>query len=904
MPDALGEKLDDLTRWCAAAFKHARNGDNADALTNFRRAAEAACKALLLHRYHTNRAHELIGEKSLRELIDTVIHEGVADRQVIAWLQGLQSMGNPGAHDNRVQQRNVDTGLALLRGLADWLYIDRLKRAFPTDLRRALDPPDEKLPAPEVITRISPDQLNKDLLETSRRELAQASDETRRFLQENIARVEQLIREKDDRDVRLAQERETARSPTITATLQPAIDPPSKSSSRFLVPGLLAMVALIALYFMLRQAAAVEPERPIAIAAITVPPGGINVLILPFAVLQDDPNNRLNFEEALKGAMELRIQSLGLPVKVIIGARMGDRPLTVQEAASCAERDHAALVLYGDLYEPTSSDSGTVHVKYVMSRVGDLKSDDMGTFAFRTLADTMAARVQSAAVFMMDLTLANKQVRDHRVSQALATLYATTPITRAQIHTRNVFRGQCHLALGDNEAALREAERCLKEDPTDRHAWSFLGATRLANGDKPGALDAYRSALERAPKDPYCMIDLARVLGDATSPGTMDLAECERLVRASLAIDTTNALAWQFLADLDLGEKRYDQARDHYAKSLALAPRNASAQVNLADLLGFRYEQHEEAEALLNQVLRQDSSNTRALFLLANLYINQKRSPELAQRLFRKSKETHPDVAAQALFGQAIAAFRNGQKTQTLALLIESWALDSDNVVVGEALARIATDLRDRSTAYRVASRVLAIDSMAHDANYAMGFLTSTEKGNARNDRLAIRYFDRSLRTDPYDVEVLHPFAMLTLEAGDLPRAERLLRALIDLAPQNVEAMAYLIQVLGANNRLEEALTWNTKALAVDPGNDVLLCNQATMIAGLHPERMDEAIALAELVSTRSPTGANLGILCEILVTARQYGKAADAYRRAISTGEGWRSTSLERSLAAAGHPI
>lgn len=661
MTDALGEKLDDLNRWCAAAFKHARNGDNADALTNFRRAAEATCKALLLHRFHANRAKELIGAKGLRELIDTVIHEGIADRQVILWLQGLQSMGNPGAHDNRVQQRNVDTGLALLRGLTDWLYIDRLKRAFPADLRKTMDPPDQRVSVPEEIERISPDELNKDLLETSRRELAQASDETKRFLQENIARIEQLIREKDERETRIAQEREAAATPRIEAVIPPVIDPPKKKRSHFVVPGLLSIVGIISLFVFLRKPEPAEPARPIAIAAITVPPGGINVLILPFAVLQDDPNNRLNFVEALKGTMEQRIQSLGLPVKVIIGARAHDQPLTVQEASAFAEREHAALVLYGELYEPTSTDSGKVQVKYVMARVNDLQTGDMGSFAFRTLGDSMAARVRNAALFMMDLALANKQVRDQRVSDALATLYATTPLTSAQSHTRNVFRGQCNLALGDNEAALREAERSLDEDPSDLRAWSFLGAARLAIGDVAGAHDAYRSALDRAPKDPHLMIDLARVLANTTSPATLDMAECERLVRSSLVMDTTNAIAWQFLADLDLEADRFDQARDHYSKSLALAPNNPIAQVNLADLLGSRYGRHAEAEALLSRTLQQDSSNTRALFLLANLYINQKREPVLADRLFRKSQEKRPDTAAQALYGQAIAAFRNGR---------------------------------------------------------------------------------------------------------------------------------------------------------------------------------------------------------------------------------------------------
>lgn len=185
-----------------------------------------------------------------------------------------------------------------------------------------------------------------------------------------------------------------------------------------------------------------------------------------------------------------------------------------------------------------------------------------------------------------------------------------------------------------------------------------------------------------------------------------------------------------------------------------------------------------------------------------------------------------------------------------------------------------------------------------------MGFLSSTDQGSERDDRLAIRYFERSLRTDPFDVEVLHPLAMLTLDAGDLRRAERLLRSLLDIAPRNVEAMGYLIHVLRANNKFEEALAWNAKALAVEPGNDVILCNQAIMIASLHPDRLDEAIAIADHACTRSPIGSDLGILCEVLLAAGQYERAAEVYRRAISTGEGWRSTSLERSLTAAGHPI
>lgn len=50
-------------------------------------------------------------------------------------------------------------------------------------------------------------------------------------------------------------------------------------------------------------------------------------------------------------------------------------------------------------------------------------------------------------------------------------------------------------------------------------------------------------------------------------------------------------------------------------------------------------------------------------------------------------------------------------------MLREAWALDSGQVVIGEARARIACELHDHAAAFRVAVRVLAIDSMAHDAN-------------------------------------------------------------------------------------------------------------------------------------------------------------------------------------------
>ncbi len=904
MAVTLHDTLERFDDWCVRAFAHMARSDPDDALNNMRKAGEAACKALIIDAQPPKRAEQLIAAASgPRELVRAAAKHADIRGDTLLWLEALRTFGNTGSHDDPAEPRNARIGIEALRSLAIWLYEVRLRRHVPQPLLDAMAPAknalapepltDNKALAEELLQRVLQEQQAFAQRQTSA--LDATAEAMNHAYGEDIASIKQYIQE--ERAAREAAAKEAA-APAVTA-------PPAKDPARWkwiVGAGLALSIGLVGLWELSRTRNITGPIAPLAIKAITVPPGGINVLILPFAVLQDDPNVRINFEEALRSRMEQRIRSHGLPVKVIVGANPENRSFTLQEAGARAEQEHAALVLYGDVFEPTATDSGKAEVHYILSRVNDIQSKTMGMFAFRSLADSMAVRVQSAAIFMMDLALANQYMRDRRTSDALAVLYATTPITAAQQHTCVVFRAQCHLALGDKAAALREAERCVAEDPTDVGALSFLGRAYLENGDPVNARDCYHKALDRDPKNPFCMIDLARVLGDVSSPATLDVVACEKLVRSSLALDTTNALAWQFMGDLDLDAKRFNEARDDYAKSLALAPANPASQVNLADLLSVHFDRLSEAEALLSDVLQRDSTNGRALFMLANLYFNNNEKPDVAAYLFKKSKEKRPDSAAQSLYGQGLIASRKNDHRSALDLFHQSWIIDSSRLEVGEALARTACMVNDRELASTVAMRCLAMDSMAHHSNFAMGFVNST--GDNRNDARSIRFFERAMCTDPYDNELLEALATLSYETGNLRRSEAVFRKLLDLEPRNVLAMRYLITILRANGDMAQAAALNTKALAIDPNDDVLLCNQAIILAASDPARIEEAIALAEHAVARRSNAENLGTLCEVLLQAGSADRALEVYRKAISTGEGWRNEAIEKELSDRGRPL
>jgi tetratricopeptide (TPR) repeat protein len=166
---------------------------------------------------------------------------------------------------------------------------------------------------------------------------------------------------------------------------------------------------------------------------------------------------------------------------------------------------------------------------------------------------------------------------------------------------------------GDLEAAAKEYERVVTDEPGDWESWNNLGNARVAMGDASGALIALRRAAEINPRASSTRLNLAQVLRDAgllveaetelrqiadefpddPSPleALFDLVQsqggggdCEQVLERALErnprnIDIAIALGRQRLLRFDAA-----QAEHAFRRALELEPMNASAYLGLLDV--------------------------------------------------------------------------------------------------------------------------------------------------------------------------------------------------------------------------------------------------------------------------------------------------------------------------------
>lgn len=154
----------------------------------------------------------------------------------------------------------------------------------------------------------------------------------------------------------------------------------------------------------------------------------------------------------------------------------------------------------------------------------------------------------------------------------------------------------------------------------------------------------------------------------------------------------------------------------------------------------------------------------------------------------------------------------------------------------------------------------------------------------------ARREFDRLLKTNRDDPEVLYPAALLAMQLNDLPIAEKHLRHLLDLGSANPHPEGntnllryYLGQIAEESQRLTDAIDWYTK---VTPGEQYLpafgraarlLAKSGRLDEGralLHqaaidnpPERVQLLVAEAQLLVSSNQLAAAYALLGEQLAS-------------------------------------
>jgi tetratricopeptide (TPR) repeat protein len=392
------------------------------------------------------------------------------------------------------------------------------------------------------------------------------------------------------------------------------------------------------------------------------------------------------------------------------------------------------------------------------------------------------------------------------------------------------------MVMTDRDAArLRESGRLdeavdmlrqiLDVRPHDVGALAELGRVRRRQGDRAAALAAFEAAVAGNPSHAGLQVEMA---GELRELGRLD--EAEALLRGVLERQSQQVDALVGLAQI--ARRRGDRVASlaMFEAAAAASPDHAGVKAELASDLR-ELGRFDEAEALLRGVLERQPQQVDALV-------------ELAQIARRRGDR----VASLALFEAAAAASPDhaGVKAELASELRELGRLDE-----AEALLRGVLDCQPQQ-----------VDALVGFAQIA----------RRRGDRAAsLAKFEAAAAANPNHLGVKLEAAADLRELGRLDDAEALLRGVLELQPQQVDALVGLAQIARRRGDRVVSLAMFEAAAAANPNHLGVRLEAAADLREL--ARFDEAEVLLRSVLDRQPR--QVDVLVGLAQIARRRGDRA-----------------------------
>jgi len=397
-------------------------------------------------------------------------------------------------------------------------------------------------------------------------------------------------------------------------------------------------------------------------------------------------------------------------------------------------------------------------------------------------------------------------------SSALARWQALAPADPGVLQAR----AWIALGAGSDEEAIAALGALAARD--DEQGWRLVAQALLNAPDKARAaklLDALVAPRLRSTGDAtlVAMSQLAFKLGDKALAGRIVQVASERFASADDAM-------WSARLAIDAGDR--PRARAIYSAALAREPKNTRLRGAYASLLG---EDGDNAGAA--RVLADGPQDATVLAARA-AYAARAEDKALLGALYR-------EIEADAGPRDGARLFLLGQVAELLDRRDAALAWyrdvpdDDEHAFEAQMRSALVLDQLDR-TAEAIARLHRLVESAAGDAGQQRNAWLLEADILARRERQddARRVYARALASLPDDPRLLYGRALLAVDMGDIGAAERDLRRVIELRPDDAEALNALGYTLADHHgvgdpRQQEALALIERALELKPDEPAII---------------------------------------------------------------------------------
>lgn len=429
------------------------------------------------------------------------------------------------------------------------------------------------------------------------------------------------------------------------------------------------------------------------------------------------------------------------------------------------------------------------------------------------------------------------------------------------------------LAQGESDAAVGQLENAINLDPEARQATVLLALVKLRKRDFDGALIAARNLQKQMKDNP-----LADNLIGAAYLGKGDRKAARETFEAALRKKADFHPARMNLAQLDLQDKKVDEAKKQYETIIEQDPKHMGAMLAMANIAA----QENDQNAVVSWLKRAGEANPTSLTPNLRLiqYYGRNREFQKAVSVARGLSNSQPDNPrvlealgrAQTAAGEAIAAVQTYERLSSLnpnsapilglvagaqisakdpesarRTLKDAISLDEKYMPARIALVELEASENNFDLALQLAGELKAEQPDSHFGDLLTGDVLMRQK----KFKEAAAAYDEAIKKSDIATLAIRRFNA-NRQAGSPDDALKQLQGWVDekddRGARHVLASAYL-----STQRNDDAIRESEKLLAKEQENPVLLNN----LAWLYQEKNDKrALEYGERAYKAAPNSA------------------------------------------------
>ena len=396
------------------------------------------------------------------------------------------------------------------------------------------------------------------------------------------------------------------------------------------------------------------------------------------------------------------------------------------------------------------------------------------------------------------------------------------------------------------QAAERAARRWVELDPDSIEARKALIALALHNGDRKEVI-AQLDYLLAVSDDPEAGYSLATTILAHEDDKDVALDAMEKLV----AHNPENPYAWMALSRIAVAAEQLEKALQAVNKALAVSPELDPAILLKAQIL-VRMERKEEAIRLLADAVARHPESTNLHFAYGRMLLDAE-DLEGSREQFAtvvKLEPNNPDgLYSLALLELETGQYKAGEKHLLRLIEIDEgvqnayYYLGYAKLKQGDDTAALDWYGRVESGDYwsqaqlRIAEilvrqgdvdamqdhmRILRQKDPAQSVTYYL--LEGQVLSDAQLNEEAFELYGKALQASPDNVDLLYAHSLAAEQLGKLEIAERDMRRILEMDPDNVRTLNALGYTLAdQTDRYEEALIYINRAYAQEPDDPAII---------------------------------------------------------------------------------